>query len=120
MAAIDPTAKPLKEDEPKRATLKLMRSPLDLDDFMDEDDEEPSDDDDGSDEESKKIGKLSKKLKEKHAEAANKRGRDNAMEVNGKDEDEGDSEDSEDDGEGDDGEYEEFVICTLDPEKVGL
>ena len=42
MAAIDPSAEP-DEGEPKRATLKIIRQPLGMDDYSDSDDEEDED-----------------------------------------------------------------------------
>ncbi|KAF8544768.1 hypothetical protein BDD12DRAFT_814668 [Trichophaea hybrida] len=101
MAAIDPNAKPLEADQPKRATLKLIRRPLDHDDYEDDEDDE---DESADEEELKKIQKKSKKLAKKGAQA-------NQMEVDGEDSDE--EEDSDDEG----FETEEFVICTLDPER---
>ncbi|KAI5784797.1 hypothetical protein FPQ18DRAFT_352493 [Pyronema domesticum] len=109
MAAIDPTQTPLNKDQPKRATLKLVRRPLDHDDFEDDDEE---DEDEDSDEEgaikkliakSDKLSKSDKALKKAQADA-----KANAMEVDAEDDDEDDDED-------DEGfETEEFVICTLD------
>ncbi|KAF8247512.1 hypothetical protein K440DRAFT_601177 [Wilcoxina mikolae CBS 423.85] len=105
MAAIDPNAKPLEADQPKRATLKLIRRPLDHDDYEDDDEDDEDDEDESADEEElKKIQKKSKKLAKKGAQA-------NEMKVDGEDSDE--EEDSDDEG----FETEEFVICTLDPER---
>jgi FK506-binding nuclear protein len=110
MAAIDPTQTPLNKDQPKRATLKLVRRPLDHDDF--EDDDEENEDEDSDEEEaikkliakSDKLSKSDKALKKAQADA-----KANAMEV-----------DAEDDDEDDEGfETEEFVICTLDDKVCG-
>ena len=162
MAAIDPSAAPQLDSHPEgaapRATLKLVREPIDDDDESDEDyddvdairarlsgaisdeedeDEESEEDDEDSDEEknggpsdparTKKARKEAamreiKKLLEEEEEMdldntpngvngikANK-GKGKATDL---DEDSSEDEDLE-------GEMEEFVICTLDPEKVQI
>jgi FK506-binding nuclear protein len=159
MAAIDPSAEPQIDEDHKvpRATLRIIRVPMDLDD---EDDEEEDDEDfDGEDVESivaklraggvalpeededseedsddESNGGPSDKAKSKKAkEAALKKKiaqeiADDEMEidaVNGKgkgkvsaeeDSDEESLDDDEDDEEAE--EIEEFVLCTLDPERV--
>jgi FK506-binding nuclear protein len=123
MAAIDPSAKPLEKDEPKRATLKLLRRPIDPDEFMNDDYEdsdqesgEESDDEEDGDKESKKTSKA-KKQADAAIKKALKVAEANAMEVDPKN---GSNEDEDEDSDGDDDEFEieEFVICTLDAEKV--
>lgn len=156
MAAIDPSAEPEGEATNKpRATLKIIRQPLILDDSEedesdDEDDfdlgemermlaEETSDDDDESEDDAssgpsdptktKAARKAAareaiKKLLEQDEmdvdeakpngiKSAKARGK---MPASDEDDEDDDEDDSEDDMEG--AEIEEFVICTLDPEKV--
>jgi len=158
MAAIDPSAEPEGEEGAKaRATLKIIRQPLILDDSEDEESdddddddfdpaemermlaEETSDDDDESEDDAasgpsdptktKAARKAAareaiKKLLEQDEmdvdeakpngiKSAKARGK---MPASDEDDDEDNEDDSEDDMEG--AEIEEFVICTLDPEKV--
>ncbi|KAF3040393.1 peptidylprolyl isomerase fpr4 [Didymella keratinophila] len=156
MAAIDPSAEPQIDENHKvpRATLRIIRVPMDLDDEDDEDDDEDidgedvesiiaklraggvalPDEDSEEDSEDESNGGPSDKAKSKKAkEAALKKKiareiAEDEMEidaVNGKgkgkisaeedsDEDSMD-EDDEDDEEAE--EIEEFVLCTLDPER---
>jgi len=148
MAAIDPTAAPQldSDDTPVRATLKLIREHMDDDDSDDEDfddieaikarlagvisDEEDSEDDDSEDEKNggpsdpaktKQARKeaLSKALQKAIEEEDEMELDDKPNGVNGKGKAKAvddDSESDEDDLEGE--EMEEFVICTLDPQKV--
>lgn len=158
MAAIDPTAEPEEGDSAKgakpRATLKIIREPLSMDDFDDYDDESDFDedemnallaeeDDEEEDDEDEEGGpsdpSKSKKARRQAAADQLRKMLTDEMEldapngVNGKakgkgkaleeeDDEEEDDEDDEDDDEDDDDESidepEEFVICTLDPEKV--
>jgi FK506-binding nuclear protein len=111
MAAIDPSAKPLEADQPKRATLKLIRRPLDHDDYEDDDDDDDDEDESADEEELKKIQKKSKKLA--------KKGGSQEMDIGGDAEDSDEDEDEDDDDE-EPFKTEEFVICTLDPERVSL
>ncbi|KAI5846752.1 FK506-binding protein [Tricharina praecox] len=115
MAAIDPSAKPLDETKPKRATLKIIRRPLDLDDYEDEDEEDEEDDEEDDEEEQAQLQHTSKKLREadKAIKKALKAAEQNAMEVDAKEDDSDDDEDSEGGFE-----TEEFVICTLDTERT--
>ncbi|KAL7273141.1 peptidylprolyl isomerase fpr3 [Rhizina undulata] len=124
MAALDPTAKPREDDQPKRATLKILRH---ADKFIDDEAEEDSEDEDSEEESEeeevnpKKGGKLSKKdaalakLLKAAADADD-------MEVDSKKKNKKTkkSDDEEDEDENDheeDYEIEEFVLCTLDTEK---
>ncbi|KAA8899654.1 hypothetical protein FN846DRAFT_1023243 [Sphaerosporella brunnea] len=121
MAAIDPTAKPLEADQPKIATLKLLRRPLEIDDYEDlsDDSDEESDDDEEESDDDEEEFKPSKKAADKAIKKALKIAEANAMEVDSdkKSDDKVDSDSgSDDDGEGD-FETEEFVLCTLDPAK---
>lgn len=142
MAALDPTAPAehyanLPEDAPPRATLKLIRVPIDEDesDEEDEDDEMAallngaSDDNDDSDEEEANGGPSdpakSKKAKREAAVQALK----NALAQEDSDDEEmggvngkvnkgkapASDEDSDDEDEGDDVGLDEYVICTLNP-----
>jgi len=139
MAALDPTAAPehhanLPENAPPRATLKLVRVPIDEEDSEDEDDEENEELDalinGGSDEDSdedeagsgpsdptkSKAAKL-QALKEALATAEDEDDEDEEMGgVNGK-LNKGKAlamlEDDEEDG--DDTGMDEYVVCTLDP-----
>jgi len=117
MAAIDPSAKPIDANAPKRATLKIIRRPLDLDDYEEEDDEEEDGEGQGDDEEElSRLRQTSKKLMEasNSIKKALKAAEQNAMEVDGKGDGSGDDEESDMGG----FETEEFVICTLDTERV--
>lgn len=110
MAALDPTAKPKDEAQPKRATLKLMRRPLQNPELDDESDE--SEDDESEDEESPKkvVGKKGSKK-----DAPVKKGRvEDKMDIENDDDDDDDDVSDDDD----DYEVEEFTICTLDSERV--
>lgn len=110
MAALDPTAKPKDEAQPKRATLKLMRRPL-QNPVLDDDESEESEDDESEDEESAKkvIGKKGSKK-----DAPVKKGRvEDTMDIENDDDDDDDVSDDDDDYE-----VEEFTICTLDSERV--
>jgi len=157
MAAIDPTAEPLIDENHKvpRATLRIIRVPMDLDDEDDEEDDEdfdgedvesiiaklraggvalPEEDTDSEeDSEDEANGGPSDKAKSKKAKQAalkKKLAQDLAEDemeidaVKGKgknkisaeeDSDEDDLDEDEDDEEED--EVEEFVLCTLDPER---
>ena len=124
MAAIDPSATPFNEKEPKRATLKLLRRPIDPDEFMNDDyedsDEESEEDSDNEEDGGKESGGTSKAKKQADAaiKKALKVAEANAMEVDpkkGLNEDEDEDSDDDDD---DELEIEEFVICTLDAENV--
>jgi FK506-binding nuclear protein len=123
MAAIDPTAKPLEADQPNLATLKIIRRPLDHDDYEDESDEDSEEDEDeaADEEEQEKIQEKSKKLSKKEADKAIKKAlkvaEANAMEVDAANK-EGSGDDSDDEDEDFGFETEEFVLCTLDPAKV--
>jgi FK506-binding nuclear protein len=136
MAAIDPSAEPEFDEETKgkkpRATLKIIRAPLQMDD-EDESDFDPEEMDmmlasDESDEEagpsdptkSKKARKANaaKQLKEElesmDVDSPKVKGK---GKVQADDEEESD-EDDEDDEDDEEFEPEEFVLCTLDPENV--
>lgn len=161
MAAIDPSAEPQIDEEHKvpRATLRIIRVPMDLDDDEDDEDDEdfdgedvesiiaklraggvalPEEDDDSEDDsEDESNGGPSDKAKSKKAKQAalkKKLAQDLAEDemeidaVNGKgkgkisaeeDSDEDDLDDDEDEDDEED-EVEEFVLCTLDPERVRL
>ncbi|TGZ78632.1 hypothetical protein EX30DRAFT_343008 [Ascodesmis nigricans] len=110
MAAIDPSAKPLEKDQPNRATLKIMRRPLDFDDYLGDGYEDESDEE--SDEEEQETPKANGKLSK--ADKALKKAQEKAekMEIDAQ-------EDSDEDSDSDDGDFEieEFVVCTLDPER---
>ncbi|KAH6644445.1 FK506-binding protein 3 [Boeremia exigua] len=158
MAAIDPSAEPQIDEEHKvpRATLRIIRVPMDLDDEDDEEDDEdfdgedvesiiaklraggvalPEEDEDSEDESDDEAnGGPSDKAKSKKAKQAalkKKLAQDLAEDemeidaVNGKgknkisadeDSDEDDLDDEDEDDEEED-EVEEFVLCTLDPER---
>jgi FK506-binding nuclear protein len=124
MAAIDPTASPIKPDEPLRATLKIMRRAPDADDYdMSDDDEDEENDEDNDEEESEDEapkGKNGKKLSKKEADAAVKKALKIAQENAEKMEVDAEEEDDEEDEELEDGDFEveEFVLCTLDPKNV--
>jgi len=119
MAAINPSAVPLNENEPMRATLKLLRRPIDPDEFMNDDyedsDQESEEDSDNEEDGDKGSGGTSKAKKK--ADAAIKKAlrvaEANAMEVDAKN---GLNEDEDEDSD-DEFAIEEFVICTLDAEK---
>ncbi|QIW98493.1 hypothetical protein AMS68_004011 [Peltaster fructicola] len=145
MAAIDPSAEAEGEEgAPVRATLKIIRLPLTEDDFdvedeedfdpdeMDailagaEEDSEDEDDDDEDDDLETNGGpsdpSKTKKARKAAAEAAIQKlleaegmdvDEDDDEDVNGVDDDEDDEDSDDDDG----AEIEEFVICTLDPQK---
>ena len=161
MAAIDPSAEPEGEEgAPQRATLKIIRQPLDPEAFEDSDSEDDEDDEDfdademermlaedDSDEDESEDEDVNgegpsdpKKSKKARKEAANaeikKLLEQDQMDVDeaktngingvskkakGKmpasDEEESDEEEEDDDDDFE-GEVEEFVICTLDPQKV--
>ena len=92
MAAIDPTAE-ANGDGPKRATLKIIRRPLSSSMYNMGDSDDDSDEE--SDDEDKPASKKAKKADRKE------------------------DSDSDDDSDNDEGlEIEEFVICTLDAERV--
>lgn len=158
MAAIDPSAEPQVDEEHKvpRATLRIIRVPMDLDDEEDDEDDEdydgedvesiiaklraggvalPEEDEDSeedSDDESNggpsdkakskkaKAAALKKKLAQDLAEdemeidAVKGKGKGKISAEEDSDEDDLDDEDEEED------EVEEFVLCTLDPERVRL
>ncbi|KAK3111332.1 peptidylprolyl isomerase fpr3 [Teratosphaeriaceae sp. CCFEE 6253] len=159
MAAIDPTAAPLGDDgAPQRATLKIIRQPLDADAFY-EDSEDSEDDDeddfdvdemnamlgDGSDEDDEDEeltnggpSDPSKTKKARVQAALKKLGEIDGMDVDDSEDDEApktngvngvskkakgkmpaSDSDEDEEIESDDGEdeVEEFVICTLDPQK---
>ncbi len=161
MAAIDPTAAPLgDEGVVPRATLKIIRQPLDASDMYDEDDSDDSedfdademdamlggngDDSEDEDEDEDANGGPSDPSKTKQARviaALKKLGEVDGMDVDDDDDDDEvpktngvngvsksvkakgkmpASDEDEDEEVSDDGEdeIEEFVICTLDPEKV--
>jgi FK506-binding nuclear protein len=102
MAAIDPTAEPANKDEPKRATLKIVRQAMDGYSMGDSDSEdEDEDEDESSDEEEKPKDKKSAKASKKNEK----------MDVDSEDEDEDEDDEEE-------GSIERFVLCTLDSEKV--
>jgi len=108
MAAIDPTAKPIDESKPKRATLKIIRRPLDFD-------EDDSEGDDNQDDEEKQASlcRISQMLKQtdKAIQKTLKAAGESGVGVDAKGDD---SDDEEHEG----FETEEFVICTLDTDKV--
>ena len=159
MAAIDPSAEPQIDEQHKvpRATLRIIRVPMDLDDDEDDDEddedydgedvdaiiaklraggvalpEEDEDSDDDSEDESNggpsdkakskkaKEAALKKKIAQDLAEdemeidAVNGKGKAKISAEEDSDEDDLDSEDEDEDEE----EVEEFVLCTLDPERV--
>lgn len=153
MAAIDPSAAPQVDEEHKvpRATLKIIRVPMDFDDDEDDEDYDPEDveaivaklrangalpdadsdmsEDDSEDEKNGGPSDPAKSKKAMRAAIAKKLQKDledEDMEIDsvatgkGKakatDDDISDDDDDEDDDEDD--EAEEFVLCTLDPEKV--
>lgn len=157
MAAIDPSAEPQIDENHKvpRATLRIIRVPMDLDDEDDEeeDDEDidgenvesiiaklraggvlPEEDEDSlADSEDESNGGPSDKAKSKKAKQAALKNKiaqeiaEDEMEIDavnskGKGKisaDEDSDEDSLDDDEDDEEtEIEEFVLCTLDPERV--
>jgi FK506-binding nuclear protein len=160
MAAIDPSAVPQIDDDNKalRATLKIIRAPMDEDDDEDDDEDYDEDDDDieaikarlrgiisdedmseDDDSEDEKNGGPSDPAKSKKAKQAaltkklqEELDEDIEMDesftngVNGKskgkgkalDDEEIDSDDESIDSDDDDDEVEEFVLCTLDPERV--
>ena len=123
MAAIDPTAEPA-SDGPKRATLKIIRRPIsamydDMDSDEDSEDED-SEDEDSEEEESDK--EETSKKKGKKGKKGGKKDEEDKMDVDGEVKKSGmigleDLSDDDDDLEG--LELEEFVVCTLDAEKVG-
>ncbi|KAF2722331.1 hypothetical protein K431DRAFT_245222 [Polychaeton citri CBS 116435] len=145
MAAIDPTAEPEGEDgQPPRATLKIIRQAIYEDEDDDDEDEfdvdemdrilaEGDSDEDNSEDDEELNGGPSDPAKSKQAKKAAARkqilealAQQDSMEVDGvnggkgkgkmpvSDDDE-ESDESEDDDE--EGEFDEFVICTLDPTK---
>lgn len=116
MAAIDPTAKPKDEAQPKRATLKLMRRPLQNPDF-DSDESEESEDDESEDEGLAKEVKGKKGSKKDAVPAKKGKTSEDKMDV-GEEEGEGDNDDVSDDEDDDENEIEEFTICTLDSDRV--
>ncbi|KAK0253124.1 peptidylprolyl isomerase fpr3 [Friedmanniomyces endolithicus] len=160
MAAIDPTAAPLgDEGAVPRATLKIIRQPLDASDMYDEDDSDDSEDFDADemdamlggngedsedeDEDEDANGGPSDPSKTKQARviaALKKLGEVDGMDVDDDDDDDeapktngvngvsksikakgkmpaSDEDEDEEDSEDGEDEIEEFVICTLDPEK---
>lgn len=109
MAAIDPTADPIDESKPKRATLKIIRRPLDFG-------EDDSEDDDNQDDEEKQashsqISQMLKKTDKAIQKTLNAAG-ESSVGVDGK------GDDSDDDEEHGGFETEEFVICTLDTDRT--
>lgn len=155
MAAIDPTAEPEGEEgAPPRATLKIMRRPIGMDDESDDDSEgsfdademeamlaEEDDDDDDEDDEMVNGGPSDpSKSKKARVAAIKKMLADEVMDVDGEDEkpaltngvaksakskgkmpaSDEDEDEEEDDESDEDGEIEEFILCTLDPQKVWL
>jgi FK506-binding nuclear protein len=136
MAAIDPDAAPQYEDEadpkPPRATLRLVRPPPGME--LDEDYEDEEDSEEESNDEEVNGGPSDKEKAKRLKEAAALKVLADAMD---EDESEGDEEvdiktaisklikgkapatdgDSDDDSD-EDLDFEEIVICTLDPEKV--
>ena len=67
MAALDPTAKPLDKDAPKRATLKILRRKFNLDDLRmlgsDSDTEDEDEEDEESEDEEVEVAKNEKSAK---------------------------------------------------------
>lgn len=156
MAAIDPSAEPQIDGEHKvpRATLRIIRVPMDLDDDEDDEDDEdfdgedvesiiaklraggvalPEEDEDSEDDsEDESNGGPSDKAKSKKAKEAALKKKiaqelDDEMEidaVNGKGkgkisaEEDSDEDDLDEDEDDEEDEVEEFVLCTLDPERV--
>ncbi|KAI5199940.1 hypothetical protein E4T39_06007 [Aureobasidium subglaciale] len=135
MAAIDPSAEPEFDEDTKgkkpRATLKIIRAPLQMEDDEDDSDFDPEEMDMmlASDEESEEEAGPSDPAKSKKARkaAAAKQLRDEleSMDVDspkvkgkGKVQADDEEESDEDDEDEDDEEFEpeEFVLCTLDPE----
>ncbi|KAI5776693.1 hypothetical protein EDC01DRAFT_782800 [Geopyxis carbonaria] len=108
MAAIDPSATLLEADQPKRATLKIIRRPLN-DDYNDLSDEDESEDEEEEEKEDKSAKGKAKQAAIKKALAIAQKNVEE-MEVDGEEDDE----DEDSDG---DFEVEEFVVCTLDPER---
>jgi FK506-binding nuclear protein len=155
MAAIDPSAEPQVDEEHKvpRATLRIIRVPMDLDDDEDDEDDEDydgedvesiiaklraggvalleEDEDSEEDSDDESNGGPSDKAKSKKAKAAalkKKLAQDLAEDemdidaVKGKGKgkisaDEDSDEDDLDDEDDEEDEVEEFVLCTLDPER---
>jgi len=154
MAAIDPSAAPQIDEENKvpRATLKIIRVPMDFEDEEDDEDYDPEDveemiarlreagalpdadsEEDSEDEtnggpsdpvKSKKAKEaaLKKKLAEELAademdiDASSGKSKGKAK-VTAEDSEDDEEEDDEDDEDDEEDEVEEFVLCTLDPEK---
>lgn len=115
MAAIDPTAKPVDDDKPKRATLKLLRRPLNIDDYNDLDSDDGSTS--SSDSEVNDNTLLAKPTKAPIAAA--KKGEKDDIVGYGKNSKKNHDDDKEKEGNSDDEaefETEEFIICTLDAE----
>jgi FK506-binding nuclear protein len=155
MAAIDPSAAPQIDEENKvpRATLKIIRVPMDFEDEEDDESYDPEDveemiarlreagalpdadsEDDSEDEtnggpsdpvKSKKAKEaaLKKKLAEELAademdiDASNGKSKGKGK-ITAEDSEDDEDEDDEDDEDDEEDEVEEFVLCTLDPEKV--
>jgi len=155
MAAIDPTQVPEIDEHgtvptQPRATLKIVRQPIDEDDSDDEDymqaligggsDSEGDSEDDSEEEEANGGPSDPAKSKKARKEAALKQlmeslndddeSSDEEMadaangvakaDKKGKAKANSDEESDEDSDDGEDIEIEEFVLCTLDPEKVGF
>lgn len=142
MAAIDPSAEPEFDEDTKgkkpRATLKIIRAPLQMEDEDDSDfDPEEMDmmlasdddeEDDESDDEAGPSDPAKSKKARKAAAAKQLKAELESMDVDspkvkgkGKvqaDDDEESDEDDEDDEDDEEFEPEEFVLCTLDPENV--
>lgn len=113
MAAIDPTAEPTR-DGPRRATLKIMRRPTSS---MYDDDMDDSDDSDDDSEEDDSKEETPKKKGGKQKDKRNADTMDVDEDARPKKEKKGDvPDDISDDEDG----FEEFVICTLDAEKVSF
>lgn len=108
MAALDPTARPKDEAQPKRATLKLMRRPLQNPEFDDDESSEDGEDESEDEELAKKV--VGKKGSKKDAPVRKGKAEDK-MDVENDDDDDVSDDD-------DDYEVEEFTICTLDSERV--
>lgn len=138
MAAIDPSAEPEFDEDTKgkkpRATLKIIRAPLQMEDEDSDFDPEEmdamlaSDDDEESEEEAGPSDPAKSKKARKAAAAKQLRDEIESMDVDspknkGKGKVQVDDEEDEDESDDEDDEEfepEEFVLCTLDPENVSI
>ena len=142
MAAIDPTAEPESVDgsKPSRATLRLIREAPGMDDddesYDDDDESDESDDEEDSDAEEVNGGPSDPARTKKALQASLKKGAQESSDDSMEDVDgevdimaalskiskgKGkalDDEDDDSEGESEDTGIDEFVLCTLDPEKV--